>query len=744
MAKVISKLQAWSHQLLQQVELIAAQLNLSPHKQNNINNRGNILQRLFLIALGASAFAKLVAVTIVTSDSPLPIDPSILIVVSILGLALSYSASVHISGLTYCLIHWGLAVLVLIELKLLNTFSSGMLILSVVASVVLLKPPVGTIIAAILVIGFFSIWYVLEQVTPDSGFMTEFGVLTRQLKHSFLLSFTMIYTLFAMTIIVAQIDVDFFFALEQRARDIAIVGATVSKEFAMATEMYRFLPRHLLLLDANSTVILASTHFLAYTQLSEQELLGRQLDDVLDFKHCNTLADLPANSPGYLKLKPELGLISFRVARSELEGITLQQLIEITFDALPAISDSMIARPVYLHPSAGRESLKQRLTSEIQSGNSIDLAVLRLSLYDDLVSEYGQQRVEYAWQECLLQLHQMFGLPTFRINAQTATIDITASSNVPLETLVTSSDISAAIDAMTLSIDDMKWNLPFEVTLHQAPVDGSTVASIEQDRNLETEESRLIQKLHRQRLLDHMRNDGFLFHFQPVRHLATNDTLYYEGLARWTGLDPMSPPEFISLSQSMGLGFALTKMLFGVFCRDVKTMLKTLGTARFSFNMTLADVLHPDFQAMLLEHCANHTINRRQIILELTESENLDNREMVIRKLSQLKEAGFQIAIDDFGKAFSSLERIIALPLDYLKLDSLVMKDSDRPEIQVLLSHIVEMCHRINVTLIAEGIESSLQRDLLRTLGYNWGQGYLLAMPSMPIAWIHEGQRNDG
>ena len=194
----------------------------------------------------------------------------------------------------------------------------------------------------------------------------------------------------------------------------------------------------------------------------------------------------------------------------------------------------------------------------------------------------------------------------------------------------------------------------------------------------------------------------------------------------------------------MGLGFALTKMLFGVFCRDVKTMLKTLGTARFSFNMTLADVLHPDFQAMLLEHCANHTINRRQIILELTESENLDNREMVIRKLSQLKEAGFQIAIDDFGKAFSSLERIIALPLDYLKLDSLVMKDSDRPEIQVLLSHIVEMCHRINVTLIAEGIESSLQRDLLRTLGYNWGQGYLLAMPSMPIAWIHEGQRNDG
>jgi EAL domain-containing protein (putative c-di-GMP-specific phosphodiesterase class I) len=334
----------------------------------------------------------------------------------------------------------------------------------------------------------------------------------------------------------------------------------------------------------------------------------------------------------------------------------------------------------------------------------------------------------------------MFGLPTFRINTQTATIDITASSNVPLETLVTSSDISAAIDAMTLSIDDMKWNLPFEVTLHQAPVDGSTVASIEQHGALETSESLLSQKLHRQRLLDHMRNDGFLFHFQPVRHLATNETLFYEGLARWTGLDPMSPPEFISLSQSMGLDFALTKMLFGVFCRDVKTMLKTLGTARFSFNMTLADVLHPDFQAMLLEDCANHTVNPRQIILELTESENLDNREMVIRKLSQLKEAGFQIAVDDFGKAFSSLERIIALPVDYLKLDSLVMKDSDRPEIQVLLSHIVEMSRRINVTLIAEGIESSLQRDLLKALGYDWGQGYLLAMPSMPITWTHGDQ----
>ena len=81
---------------------------------------------------------------------------------------------------------------------------------------------------------------------------------------------------------------------------------------------------------------------------------------------------------------------------------------------------------------------------------------------------------------------------------------------------------------MTLSVDDMKWNLPFEVTLHQAPVDCSTVASIEQHGALETSESQLSQKLHRQRLLDHMRNDGFLFHFQPVRHLATNDTLYYE------------------------------------------------------------------------------------------------------------------------------------------------------------------------------------------------------------------------
>lgn len=738
MLKVWSKLSEWSRQARLQLAANAAHITAFIQRVNFKNQRQNLLQILFILALGVSLVVKIMEVLLLSDEYRLPLDPNITIVISILGLALSYYASVQLAAMAYCALHWGVAVAVLIELQLLNTFSSGMLLVSIVASLVLLRPPIGTITASLLAIGFLSIWYLGPDITHNTVLIEDIDALAHQLKQSFLLSLTMIYSLLTITILMAQINLDFSFALEQRARDITLVRAAAMKELTAATEMYRFIPRHLLLLDSNATVILASTHFLAYTQLSEQDLLGRTLSDLLDFKPCNRLIDLPPNTPAYLKLKPELGLISFCVTHSELEGVALQQLIEIKFDASEPYSSSMPVRSVQLHPSAGRESLNQLLAQSLELADSLDLTVIRLPLYDDLVSEYGQQRIEYAWQECLLQLHQIFKMPTFRINAQTATIVLSSATDAALSTQKIGEDISE----MVLSVDDMAWNLPFEVARHQAPLDGSTVASIENYRNIEAAEAYHLQKQKRQRLLDQMNQEGFLFHFQPVVNLTNGEILFYEGLARWPGLDPMPPPEFIALSQTMGLGFALTKNLFASFCSDVRSMLKSLGPSQFSFNISLADVLHPDFEAMLLTQCEHFSIDRRYIILELTESESLDDREIVAEKLSQLKNSGFQIAIDDFGKAFSSLERIIALPLDYLKLDSLVMRDSDRPEIQVLLKHIVQMCQGINVTLIAEGIESRAQRSLLKELGCLWGQGYLLAMPSMPIAWTRRDHTN--
>lgn len=116
--------------------------------------------------------------------------------------------------------------------------------------------------------------------------------------------------------------------------------------------------------------------------------------------------------------------------------------------------------------------------------------------------------------------------------------------------------------------------------------------------------------------------------------------------------------------------------------------------------------------------------------IELTESIFIDQAELIIEKLNQLKKLGIQIAIDDFGKGYSALSYLSHLPIDHVKLDmAFVEKNLENSPTSTIVKSIINLVHKLNLTVIAEGVETLEQLQLLRKQGCDEIQGYYFSQP---------------
>jgi EAL domain-containing protein (putative c-di-GMP-specific phosphodiesterase class I) len=117
--------------------------------------------------------------------------------------------------------------------------------------------------------------------------------------------------------------------------------------------------------------------------------------------------------------------------------------------------------------------------------------------------------------------------------------------------------------------------------------------------------------------------------------------------------------------------------------------------------------------------------------LEITESMLMQDLELSIRKLAQLREAGIGIAIDDFGTGYSSLRLLARLPVDTLKVDrSFIQSIGDTPNIMTLVSTVVSLARAFNMRTVAEGVETAEQLQILRTMKCDQAQGFLFGRPT--------------
>ncbi len=234
--------------------------------------------------------------------------------------------------------------------------------------------------------------------------------------------------------------------------------------------------------------------------------------------------------------------------------------------------------------------------------------------------------------------------------------------------------------------------------------------------------------------------------FQPQLDLATRRITGFEALVRWQHpqLGFIAPPEIVNAAQAMHLSERLTARIASDSCALARQLPQMgLDGATVALNVSPREFALYSVADMLEEMTAIHAINPSALEIEITEEAILDPA-LADAQLKRLEEAGYKLAVDDFGMGHSSLAYLISLKVDRLKIDRSFVKDVARSETnQKLITAMVSLGQSLNLDIVVEGVETVEDAAVLARLGCTTAQGYLFARPMPPKAlatWITEHQ----
>jgi diguanylate cyclase (GGDEF)-like protein len=223
-------------------------------------------------------------------------------------------------------------------------------------------------------------------------------------------------------------------------------------------------------------------------------------------------------------------------------------------------------------------------------------------------------------------------------------------------------------------------------------------------------------------------------HYQPEFDLATNTIVRFEALARWTHprLGAIPPLSFIPIAEESGLIFPLGAYVMERACADaVIWQRRTNRPIQVAVNVSSVQFARDNFLEGIEEILRRTGLNPSLLQIELTESATLAGIEHAAEMMGRLKSLGISVAMDDFGTGYSCLSYLPKLAFDALKLDrSFVNELMLHPESTAFVESILSMAHNLHMKVIVEGIETKEQLELMRRLGTNEAQGYLLGRPS--------------
>jgi EAL domain-containing protein (putative c-di-GMP-specific phosphodiesterase class I) len=229
-------------------------------------------------------------------------------------------------------------------------------------------------------------------------------------------------------------------------------------------------------------------------------------------------------------------------------------------------------------------------------------------------------------------------------------------------------------------------------------------------------------------------SDQLELHYQPVVRLADGTVSGMEALVRWRhperGL--IGPDQFIPLAEEMGLIVPLGRWVLREGCRRAKAFqtLHPLGDAlSMAINLSVKQLQHSDIVGDVRDALAESRIEARSLTLEITESVMMNDTDLAIERLEELKALGVRLAMDDFGTGYSSLSYLSRLPVDILKMDRSFMRAGATPEASGLATAVVALGKTLELDIVAEGIEYAEQWQTLRDLGCDLGQGFHFSKP---------------
>jgi len=233
----------------------------------------------------------------------------------------------------------------------------------------------------------------------------------------------------------------------------------------------------------------------------------------------------------------------------------------------------------------------------------------------------------------------------------------------------------------------------------------------------------------------------FIVHYQPQVAIPDFHLVGMEALVRWKhpSLGLLYPNDFVPLAEDSGLIVPLGDWVMREACLQNKLWQDAgLAPMRLSVNFSARQFQQPTFIATVAEILKETNLDPRWLELELTESSIMKEPEQAIEKLHELKLMGIKVAIDDFGTGYSSLNYLKRFPIDTLKIDKAFVSDVCKdPHDTAIVRAIITLGHALDLTVIAEGVETQEQLQYLSSLGCDVVQGFLFSK-SLTVAAFEE------
>ncbi|MCQ6280716.1 EAL domain-containing protein [Bacillus sp. EB600] len=228
-------------------------------------------------------------------------------------------------------------------------------------------------------------------------------------------------------------------------------------------------------------------------------------------------------------------------------------------------------------------------------------------------------------------------------------------------------------------------------------------------------------------------NDEYSIYFQPRFDPKNNDITGAEALIRWNhprwGL--VSPDEFISMAEESGLIVPIGAWMFQKVCQQLKKwQMEGVAIKKVSINLSALELLQSNFIEMVSSVLKKENLDSKWIEFEITERVIIDKEEQALKVLSQIKKLGISLALDDFGTGYSAINYLWKFPCDTIKIDRSLIKEMQKKNASYeIVAAVIALCKKLKKSVVAEGVETAEQIEVLKKLACEEIQGYLFSRP---------------
>lgn len=243
-----------------------------------------------------------------------------------------------------------------------------------------------------------------------------------------------------------------------------------------------------------------------------------------------------------------------------------------------------------------------------------------------------------------------------------------------------------------------------------------------------------------ERLREAVDRDEFVVHYQPQIEITTGRVIGVEALVRWQSPEQglLYPDSFLLRAEQMGLIENLGWLVTARACNEVK---RFPGNPRLALNLAVQSLYDLKFPERFVAVLQEHDMPMDSVILEITETGLLQDLTRALDVLTRLRVKGIQLSIDDFGTGYAMMQQLVNIPANELKIDrEFVMNMHSNTSDRVMVEKSIEIGHELGMRVLAEGVETQQNLDMLRNNQCDCAQGYFFSRPLPPkdlVSWLN-------